>query len=80
MLVAVAGIGLVTGPLVRPPVLSLVGNANARIVLGNLYDGFIAPFNTQLAYMGALGCIIIVFAAIQLGVIGAVIRKVRKTS
>lgn len=77
MLTALAGIGVITGPLVRPPVLSMVNNANARIILGNLYDGFIAPFNSQMATMGIVGLVIIIFAAIQLGVIGATIRKVR---
>lgn len=77
MLVAVSAVGLATGPLIRPPVLSLVGKANARIILGNLYDGFIAPFNTQMTNMGILGLFIIVLASIQLGVIGATIRKVR---
>ncbi|MDQ5886157.1 MAG: hypothetical protein QG628_554 [Patescibacteria group bacterium] len=77
MLSVVSLIGLMSGPLVRPPVLSLVGKANARIILGNLYDGFIAPFNTQMTNMGIAGVILIVFAGIQLGVVGATIRKVR---
>lgn len=78
MLTAVAGIGVITGPLIRPPVLSMVSNANARIILGNLYDGFIAPFNSQMATMGAVGVLVIVFAAIQLGVIGSIVRKFRR--
>lgn len=75
MLIAIAAIGFSTGPLIRPPVLSLVNNANARIILGNLYDGFIAPFNAQMATMGAVGILVIIFAAIQLGAIGTVVRK-----
>jgi hypothetical protein len=75
MLVAIAAIGFSTGPLIRPPVLSLVNNANARIILGNLYDGFIAPFNAQMATMGAVGILVIIFAAIQLGAIGTIVRK-----
>ncbi len=75
MLIAIAAIGFSTGPLIRPPVLSLVNNANARIILGNLYDGFIAPFNAQMATMGAVGILVIIFAAIQLGAIGTIVRK-----
>ena len=75
MLVAIAAIGFSTGPLIRPPVLSLVNNANARIILGNLYDGYIAPFNAQMATMGAVGILVIIFAAIQLGAVGTVVRK-----
>lgn len=80
MLTAVSIIGLATGPLIRPPVLSLVGKANARIVLGNLYDGFMAPFTSQMTSIGIIGIVIILFASIQLGVIGATIRKIRHSS
>lgn len=77
MLVAIATIGFSTGPLIRPPVLSLVSNANARIILGNLYDGFIAPFNAQMTAMGTLGIVVILFSAIQLGAIGSIVRKLK---
>ena len=80
MLVTITGIGLITGPLVRPPVLSLISSTNVRVIVGNLYDGFIQPFYTQILNMGIFGIILIVAAAFRLGFFGKLIRKIRKPS
>lgn len=39
------------GPLFRPPVLANIPSANARVVVGNLYDAFIATFNSQSMWL-----------------------------
>ena len=48
-------LSLLTGPLFRPPLLSAVTSPNMRIVVGNLYDSFIAIFNSQASVMVSLG-------------------------
>lgn len=48
LIVSVMGmLCLLLGPLFRPPVLANIPSANARVVVGNLYDAFIATFNSQ---------------------------------
>lgn len=61
--VAVAGAGLLSllvGPLFRPPALSSVTSPNMRIVVGNLYDAFIATFNQQAMYLVIIGVLLAV--------------------
>lgn len=61
--VAIVGAGLLSllvGPLFRPPALARVLSPNMRIVIGNLYDAFIATFNKQSAYLVAFGLIVMV--------------------
>lgn len=38
---------LLIGPLFKPQVLANINSANMRVVVGNLYDAFIATFNSQ---------------------------------
>jgi energy-converting hydrogenase Eha subunit E len=47
-------IGYLIGPLFRPPVLSQV-NVENRVVIGNLYDTFIASFNSQTLILTLIG-------------------------
>jgi len=52
----------ITGPLFRPPVLSVVQSPNTRVVVGNIYDAFMGQFASQTnAYIG-LGLIMAVIA------------------
>lgn len=53
-------IALLVGPLFKPPVLANVANVNARIVLENLYDAFIATFNAQSNLLIITGLLMIV--------------------
>jgi hypothetical protein len=55
---------LLLGPLFRPPVLAQVNNADLRVVVENVYNAFIATFNTQTYYLLAVG---IVMMLIPLG-------------
>lgn len=55
---------LLIGPLFKPPVLAQVNNANLRVVVENVYNGFVATFNHQTYYLVGLG---IVFLLIPLG-------------
>lgn len=43
------------GPLFRPPLLANVESANARVVVGNLYDAFMATFNSQAQWFIWIG-------------------------
>lgn len=52
-------LGLLIGPLFRPPVLSQFNNVNLRLVAENIYNNFVASFNSQLRFMLVLGLIMI---------------------
>lgn len=60
-LIVIAGwlIGLMLGPLFRPPALSQFGNINLRTVAENLYNSFVASFNSQIQTLLILGLIMI---------------------
>lgn len=49
---------LLVGPLFRPPALASVTSPNMRIVVGNLYDSFIATFNQQAYWLVGVGFVI----------------------
>lgn len=54
--VAVAGLlALLVGPLFRPMLLSNIQSANMRVVVGNLFDAFVATFNSQTMYVIGAG-------------------------
>jgi energy-converting hydrogenase Eha subunit E len=59
-------IGFLVGPLFRPPVLAQV-NYESRTVIGNLYDAFIATFNTQTLFMTFSGVLIVLIATSWIG-------------
>ena len=40
-------VSLLIGPIFRPSVLEPFQNPNGRVVVGNLYNAFIATFNSQ---------------------------------
>lgn len=64
--VAVAGLfALLLGPLFRPLALGNITSVNLRIVVGNLYDAFIATFNTQTMYVIGAGLLAI---AVSIGI------------
>lgn len=48
-------LSLLIGPLFRPPLLANVQSANARVVVGNLYDAFMATFNSQAQWFIWIG-------------------------
>jgi len=58
--------GYLIGPLFRPPVLSQVSVEN-RVVIGNLYDAFIATFNSQTQLVTVSGLLAIVVAISLIG-------------
>lgn len=55
---------LLLGPLFKPPVLSTIDKQTSRTVVGNLYDAFIATFNTQTYYMIGFGLLMILAGVI----------------
>ncbi|HRV75818.1 MAG TPA: hypothetical protein P5247_00335 [Candidatus Saccharimonadales bacterium] len=48
-------LGLLLGPLFRPPILSQFKNINLRVVAENLYNSFVGSFNSQIQLMLFLG-------------------------
>lgn len=70
-------IALVSGPIIRPPVLSLIDSVNTRVIIGNLYDGFLQPYNTQLTIMTIIGVMIMFISVIKLGYISEVFNRLR---
>lgn len=53
-------LGLLMGPLFRPPVLSQFTNVNLRLVAENLYNSFVASFNSQLKFILIIGVVMLV--------------------
>lgn len=57
-IVAFAGLlALSIGPLFKPPVLANIQTGTGRTVVENIYDAFIATFNTQSMYLFAIGAV-----------------------
>lgn len=52
---AVGLFALLVGPLFRPPLLSNLKTSSGRVVVGNLYDAFIATFNAQTRLLIGVG-------------------------
>lgn len=65
--IATAGLfALLVGPLFRPMVLGNLQSANMRVVVGNLYDAFIATFNSQTMFVIAVGLLAV---AVSVGIL-----------
>ncbi len=52
-------LGLLIGPLFRPPVLSAAKTSSGRTVIGNLYDAFISTFNAQTSVVILFGVLVL---------------------
>jgi hypothetical protein len=48
LLAVLTSLSLLTGPMFKPPLLAQIDKPNGRVVVGNLYEAFIATFNSQL--------------------------------
>lgn len=57
-------VAMFVGPLVKPTILSVAANAEAQSLLGNLYEGFISPFNQVASRLGvfALSAWVVLFS------------------
>ena len=51
--------GFLMGPLFKQPVISVVDNSNRKVVVGNLYDAFIATFNNQTIFLTLFGVLMV---------------------
>ncbi len=61
--IAIASFGILAmliGPLFKPPVLSNIPTANARIVVENLYNAFVQTFNAQSNILIITGALIVI--------------------
>jgi hypothetical protein len=67
IITAVGLIALLVGPLFRPPVLAAVKGPNGRVVVGNLYDAFIATFNTQTIALTLIGVLLVLIGTSWIG-------------
>lgn len=67
---------LLIGPIFKPSVLESFQNVNGRVVVGNLYDAFIATFNAQTMILVCIGVLICV-AAFVIKIIPS-IKKLKK--
>lgn len=56
-------LALAIGPIFRPVVIQNVTNDNLRIVVGNLYDSFIATFDHQTAWLIWAGVLMLLVVA-----------------
>ena len=59
-------IGMIIGPIFKPPAVSMLQSASLRTLTSNLYDAFWGPFFTQMTYMFILGFILIAVSFIPL--------------
>lgn len=54
-LISIGLAALLIGPIFRPITLGSIQDANARVIAGNLYDSYIATFNTQTSVLIIIG-------------------------
>ena len=59
-------IGMIIGPIFKPPAVSMLQSASLRTLTSNLYDAFWGPVFTQMTYMFILGFILIAVSFIPL--------------
>ena len=60
-------LALMVGPLFKPPVLAVAKGPNGREVIGNLYNSFIASFNSQTIILTLLGVLIVLIGTAWVG-------------
>lgn len=70
-------IGLLIGPVFKPPLIAFVSSFNGRIIVGNVFDGFMVPFNQQQIQMLFIG-LAIVLGGIIINYLVPLIRKKSK--
>lgn len=66
MLIVVGLFALALGSLLQPSILANVPNANMRIVVDNMYQAFIATFNSQTQVIFMIGILLIIVALLVL--------------
>ena len=62
LIVAVAVVAAVSGPLIRPSVIVFGQDVQSQILLGNVYDAFLEAFYLQVWWMGGIAVLIFVLA------------------
>lgn len=67
LIILVSFAGFLMGPLFKPPVISAIENSNRRVVVGNLYDAFIATFNDQTVFLTLVGVLMILIGTAWIG-------------
>ena len=59
-------VGMIIGPVVKPPAIAMLQSTNLRTLTSNLYDAFWSPFLAQMSYMFMLGLLIFVISYVRL--------------
>lgn len=62
-LVLTGFMALLVGPLFRPPVLAQISSSNLRVVVENIYNTFIATFNSQSSWLFVAGGMLLLIPA-----------------
>ena len=70
-------LALLIGPLFKPPLLASIQALNARVVASNLYDGFIATYNSQTMILIYLGLAILALSLASYKLIPYISKKVQ---
>lgn len=63
-LVVASLLALLIGPLFRPPLLSKIASPDARTVVSNLYNAFIATFNSQTQLLVVVGVLVMALSGV----------------
>jgi hypothetical protein len=50
IIIAAGMVALMTGPILRPEIINFAELSSGRVVIGNLYDGLMQPFNIYASY------------------------------
>lgn len=66
LLLSSSVIGMIVGPIFKPPAVSMLQSASLRTLTSNLYDAFWGPFFTQMTYMFIVGFMLIAVSFIPL--------------
>ena len=59
-------LGMIVGPIVKPPAIAVLQSSNLRTLTSNLYDAFWSPFFTQMTFMFMLGLLLLSISYVRL--------------
>lgn len=79
-IIAVGAIGLLVGPLVRPPVVAMVSIPSLRSVFDQLIAALLQPFNQQMILMICLAVFVLIIFALRIHILHAAHWSLRKLS
>jgi hypothetical protein len=66
LLMSSSVLGMIIGPVVKPPAIAMLQSTNLRTLTSNLYDAFWSPFLSQMSYMFILGLLLLAIAYVRI--------------